>query len=483
MKKIIFLFCALVLLDFVMATTSDPSEFGNVNTTTCRVGGTIGILNCTGDIWTTGGKFYGDGSPLTGINLSLSGLDNGSIIREHNRSWVNVTIDEPSIIRDYNKSWINNSIDEPNIIRIPNSTWVENIVSGFAWLWKLANFTSALDPTYVNLTELDNGTIIRNHNKSWFWDNVTGGEWIIPAYVIDIDDEDIEGDLNTYVDIAGDTMTGGLNVLKGINGSESINATEFYQNRTKVIDESSLAKNVSFVTSNEIDADHDVCSEITNCVDNAWDADGDLSADEISESKIAFSTACAAGNHYYLNGNDLACESDDDTTYTAGGTLLDLTTGTFSVNEGTLTDERICEYELTGTQLECTLVKDGTGTCAGSAVCLGGHAHDESYFTETESNTNFQSRDTWTDHDSYPAACAAATPFVNTIGDTSTCKGVVDDTSPQLGGYLDANGKHIGSTSDEIENVYFGTYKNATFGDGQEAKIYYDGSKLVIKVS
>ncbi len=52
-----------------------------------------------------------------------------------------------------------------------------------------------------------------------------------------------------------------------------------------------------------------------------WDTSNDLDtvigADEIAEANIAFSTACSAGNHYYLNGNDLACEADDDTTYSA----------------------------------------------------------------------------------------------------------------------------------------------------------------------
>ena len=57
---------------------------------------------------------------------------------------------------------------------------------------------------------------------------------------------------------------------------------------------------------------------------NDWDANADLSADEISEAKIDFDTACAAGNHLYVSGNDLACESDDDTTYT-NGTGINLT--------------------------------------------------------------------------------------------------------------------------------------------------------------
>jgi len=45
---------------------------------------------------------------------------------------------------------------------------------------------------------------------------------------------------------------------------------------------------------------------------------------------------------------------DTDTTYTASGVLLDLSGTVFSINEGTLTDENICTYESTGTQLECT---------------------------------------------------------------------------------------------------------------------------------
>jgi len=55
--------------------------------------------------------------------------------------------------------------------------------------------------------------------------------------------------------------------------------------------------------------------------DNWWNADGDISVDTISESKIAFSTACASGNHYFLNGNDLDCEADADTIYTAGDAI------------------------------------------------------------------------------------------------------------------------------------------------------------------
>ena len=57
---------------------------------------------------------------------------------------------------------------------------------------------------------------------------------------------------------------------------------------------------------------------------------------------------------------------------------------------------------------------------------------------------------------------------------------LVQDTTPQLGGYLDTNGNNIGSTSDEIENIYVATNSKIFFGDGQEAFIVYNGTALII---
>ncbi|KKM48774.1 hypothetical protein LCGC14_1557380 [marine sediment metagenome] len=193
-------------------------------------------------------------------------------------------------------------------------------------------------------------------------------------------------------------MTGGLFSDSVFNTSDIINATEYQISGTDI---------------NDI----------------FWDADGDISADEISESKIAFSTACAAGNHYYLSGNDLACEADDDT------------------------------------------------TCGTSGIC------STVYQSASTLDSLYVSRGTWTDHDNYPATCGSSTPFVKTIGDTSTCSGFVADTSPQLGGYLDTNGNNLGSTSDEIENIYIGLNQKVFLGNAQEGEIYYDGSKLIIKVN
>jgi len=94
-------------------------------------------------------------------------------------------------------------------------------------------------------------------------------------------------------------------------------------------------------------------------------------------------------------------KADSDTTYTTSGILLDLTGTVFSINEGTLTDERICEYEATGTQIECVILKDASGDCAAGSSCFGGHTHSE-YLED-----------------------------------------IVDDTTPQLGADLDANGHDI----------------------------------------
>ena len=50
----------------------------------------------------------------------------------------------------------------------------------------------------------------------------------------------------------------------------------------------------------------------------------------------------------------------------------------------------------------------------------------------------------------------------------------VDDTTPQLGGTLDANGNDIGATTDEIENVFVGDDNYIYFGNDQDCKLGYN---------
>jgi len=73
-----------------------------------------------------------------------------------------------------------------------------------------------------------------------------------------------------------------------------------------------------------------------------WNESSDVDDDEIAEAKIAFDTACAAGNHYYLSGNDLACEADDDTTYT-NSTPITLAGTTFGLID--CPDNEILKYD------------------------------------------------------------------------------------------------------------------------------------------
>jgi len=65
-----------------------------------------------------------------------------------------------------------------------------------------------------------------------------------------------------------------------------------------------------------------------------------------------YPTGCSAGNYVQAIGDTLTCAADQDTTYSAGGTLLNLTGTTFSINEGTLTDGKGCKY-VSGTGLVC----------------------------------------------------------------------------------------------------------------------------------
>ncbi len=116
-----------------------------------------------------------------------------------------------------------------------------------------------------------------------------------------------------------------------------------------------------------------------------WDADGDISADEISESKINFNTACSAGDFYRLTGNDLECTTPTDTTYTAGNKLY-LTSTEFNVNDtdintsieaygystesGTVTSVATDDTYLTGGAITTTGTITFNTTLAGTSLAV-----------------------------------------------------------------------------------------------------------------
>ena len=254
--------------------------------------------------------------------------------------------------------------------------------------------------SYVSQKDIlinNTGAHVLSNLSAYNYFNKSGDlNWIRPENVFDIDDEDIESDLNTYVDIAGDIMAGNLDM-----------------------------------------------------------------DDEAGESPKT----------RWLNENDQVCQ------------IYSQTTGDFRIEAAN--------------NLEIT--KGGSFTIDGTNI-----------------DTKYVLANTWTSHDNYPTACTAPN-LVRGIGDSLTCVGetgdisavtetgttpltftgcttgscaigldtdlVSHDTTPELGGYLDTAGQNIGSTSDEIENIYIATNSKIFLGDGQEGEIYYDGSKLIIKLN
>ena len=115
-----------------------------------------------------------------------------------------------------------------------------------------------------------------------------------------------------------------------------------------------------------------------------WNETTDVDDDEITEAKIAFSTACAAGNHYYLSGNDLACEADDDTTYTAN-TPLNLTGTAFDLID--CADNQI--YKMVGTTWTCSADTGGIENVVEDlAPQLGGNLDVNDFGIDGGGNTN-----------------------------------------------------------------------------------------------
>lgn len=140
---------------------------------------------------------------------------------------------------------------------------------------------------------------------------------------------------------------------------------------------------------------------------------------------------CSAGQ--YPLGVDAAgavqdCTAETDTTYTAGGDLLDLTGTVFQINEGVLVDERICNFEQTGSLLECNLNTDGSGDCMSGAVCLGDHTHS-AYWDE---DSDISADEISEGKINFSTACATGNHYYLSDNDLA-CE--ADDDSPEAGDY------------------------------------------------
>lgn len=111
--------------------------------------------------------------------------------------------------------------------------------------------------------------------------------------------------------------------------------------------------------------------------DTSTDIDTVIGDDEITEGKISFGTTCAAGNHLYVSGNDLACEADDDTTYSAGNGLS-LSTTTFSVAGNTALSQDVDGLSVTADGITDTQLAFNTGQ---HLTTTSNVKHNEANFT------------------------------------------------------------------------------------------------------
>ena len=305
---IVFLFSIALMFTIktAFASYNDPSEFGNLSTTTVWIGGSQGIVNATGNI--TGAYFYGDGKFITNINESPLNVNSSDYWDSHGTLsdiyykvlsyWQNITgrpthlsnftLDitvgntSADMIRATQDTFVNKSgddmtgdlnFDDASSITNLRYIWLDNIyhdgdpntymsfgtdtihfIAGANVLLSIyeaaqnyvifnmnnadVDFIIDTDTTEaaffidgagegkmslaINLTTSKKLQVDNNINVSGdinssqtisaeiFRDKTDGIEWIKPEHILDVDKEDIETDLNTFVDIDGDSMTGNL---------------------------------------------------------------------------------------------------------------------------------------------------------------------------------------------------------------------------------------------------------------------------------
>jgi len=209
----------------------------------------------------------------------------------------------------------------------------------------------------------------------------------------------------------------------------------------------------------------------------------DFSPDTILEGDILFATSCAAGNHLYVDGNDLACEADDVLTDAEiadfGYLKLANISGLSDTNESVRFDM------LTGT--DCAGTGKVTGINDTGGILCGADVDTNTQLTEAEiqdlgffySEVNLTDLldgnyadigvvDTDTNEsvrfDKLAATDCAAGQLVIGVNATggvlcavddagSGIDNVVEDTTPHLGGNLDLNTFEIFNAAGGITNM------------------------------
>lgn len=166
-----------------------------------------------------------------------------------------------------------------------------------------------------------------------------------------------------------------------------------------------------------------------------------------------YPAACSAGQFVTQIGDTLTCDTPPGATYTASGTLLNLTGSAFSVNAGTLTNNKSCIY-VTGTGLVCnsdfltsaitslngltgasqTFATNTTATGLTQTITSSGSAHTWNLSLTsgfgiplTASTTNWQTAYGWGNHASagYLTSYTETDPVVKALTGIITSNGSV----------------------------------------------------------
>lgn len=121
-------------------------------------------------------------------------------------SWNPVDKRHEMIIDDVTEYWFGQT--EANFT--DNNLFVKNATADYYF-----GSASFLDDLIGNSTgqciAATNSTLgLYNINVTYWGNHSTSDEWITPSQILDVDDEDIETDLNTYWDIAGDDVAGNI---------------------------------------------------------------------------------------------------------------------------------------------------------------------------------------------------------------------------------------------------------------------------------
>jgi hypothetical protein len=191
--------------------------------------------------------------------------------------------------------------------------------------------------------------------------NVATGEILVTPTVfnegtLSADDLRLVGDLEVGGDVTVDgTITG--NLTGNVTGTASGNLTtaniDTYSELNTIVADQTLAYGGG--------AFHDGFSDFVDNEHIDWTTDQGA-------------TNIHAGNY-----------TDTNTTYTASGTLLDLTDTTFSIPAGTLTNTKYCTY-VTGTGIVCN--SEGGGAVEGTAVLSTGETGGSKFLREDGDGTS-----------------------------------------------------------------------------------------------